>query len=198
MSDALANEFKVALQFTGSAAGYEWVSADEELASWVRRYAQEIEHGLRYFRPRCFCLGDGFLMEPRSYGWFCLECGAGLDMSLHPTKPPETVTQVALNPAAAWPFPPTPEQLKEYVDVAEHEGYTPVRVLPTKEVAGCHEMLFTCGLVVGITKAYWRTRYCYESRDKAEAALAEWDGQGDPPGEWIKQKPEDRLNPNIK
>ena len=26
-------------------------------------------------------------------------------------------------------------------------------------------------------------------------AFATWDGVGDPPGDWIKQKPEDRLNP---
>lgn len=75
-------------------------------------------------------------------------------------------------------------------------GYQNVRTLPTGEVAGVLPYLFTGGLVVGLDDFGWRTRFCYETILEAKDALAEWDGAGDPPGNWIKQKPEDRHNPN--
>lgn len=47
-----------------------------------------------------------------------------------------------------------------------------------------------CGYAIGC-------RYCYETAKDALAALMTWDGAGDPPGPWIKQKPPDRLNPAL-
>lgn len=74
-------------------------------------------------------------------------------------------------------------------------GYAPFKMLDTREWAGVMNMVYTCGLFVGIKEFGYRTRYCYETRREAEAALEAWNGDGDPPGMWIKQKPEDRLNP---
>ena len=76
-------------------------------------------------------------------------------------------------------------------------GYNPVRVLPTGELAGVSDMIFTTALVVGIDEIGYKTRYCYELRSDAETALREWTGVGDPPGPWVKQKPEDRLGPGA-
>lgn len=78
-------------------------------------------------------------------------------------------------------------------------GYSDLRVLPTGEVAGLRGFLFTSGLVVGLDRAGYRTRYCFEHREDALAALAGWDGQGDPGGPWIKRKGRDAeyLNPAI-
>ena len=81
------------------------------------------------------------------------------------------------------------------MNAAEANGYFPNKMLATGELAGIMDMIFTAGLVVGITDDSRRTRYCYPTRPAAEAALAAWDGHGDPPGPWIKQKPEGRLNP---
>ncbi len=77
-------------------------------------------------------------------------------------------------------------------------GYHPTKLLKTGEVAAVADFLFTAGLVVGLDKhAVHRTRFCYETREDAEAALEAWDGKGDPPGPWIKQKPEDRHGPGM-
>jgi hypothetical protein len=76
-------------------------------------------------------------------------------------------------------------------------GYSPARRLPNGEMAGVTPMLTTFALFVGLTARGWRTSYYYEHKADAEAALAAWDGAGDPPGPWIKQKPEERLGPGA-
>lgn len=77
--------------------------------------------------------------------------------------------------------------------------YTNVREL-NGNLCAVHPFLFTWAICVGINMEgnEHKTRYCYEKQEDAEEALAEWDGRGDPPGPWIKQKPEDRSNPNRK
>jgi hypothetical protein len=42
-------------------------------------------------------------------------------------------------------------------------------------------------------------RFCYKNHNEAVKALEVWEGTGDPPGNWIKQKGlgEDRPNPNY-
>jgi hypothetical protein len=81
---------------------------------------------------------------------------------------------------------------------AESLGYSPARVLPSGETAGVMRMLYTTGLFVGITRHFWRTRFCYETTTDAVAALQTWDGYGDPPGPWIKEKGGvERSNPSV-
>ena len=75
-------------------------------------------------------------------------------------------------------------------------GFYAPRWLPSGEWAALQRLMFTTGLFVGVDHPLgYRTRWCYEHATDAEAAISEWDGNGDPPGLWIKQKPEDRLNP---
>jgi hypothetical protein len=81
-------------------------------------------------------------------------------------------------------------------DRAEKLGYTDVKMLSNGEFAGVMPMILTVGLFIGIGPISYRTRYCYPDLLSARAAIREWDGVGDPPGPWIKQKPEDRSNPN--
>lgn len=83
-------------------------------------------------------------------------------------------------------------------------GYACPRQLPTGEWAALHRFLFTTGLVVGITPDAYRTRYCYQSIGAALQALMDWNGEGDPPGDWIKEKGYgrdgryvDRANPAL-
>jgi len=75
-------------------------------------------------------------------------------------------------------------------------GYTLPRLLPTGEWAAIQQMMFTTGLFVGIDPIGYRTRFCYEHVSQAAIALLTWDGKGDPPGLWIKEKGRnERLNP---
>lgn len=76
-------------------------------------------------------------------------------------------------------------------------GYNDVRKLPSGEWAGVLRQMFTCALFVGIDEFGYRTRYCYATERQARVALAEWDGNGQPPGLWIKQKPQDILGPGA-
>lgn len=76
-------------------------------------------------------------------------------------------------------------------------GYHAPRRLPDGRWIALQRMLYTTGLFVLEVPEFYRTRYCYERWTDAEAALQVWDGSGDPPGPWIKQKPEERLNPTL-
>lgn len=83
---------------------------------------------------------------------------------------------------------PSPEWFKD-------QSYLMPRLLPDGQWIALQSMLYTTGLVVGITPISWRTRFCYETPAEALIASLLWDGTGDPPLNWIKQKPEDRMNP---
>lgn len=84
----------------------------------------------------------------------------------------------------------------------ESFGYTDVRQIAGK-LCGLQRFLFTTGLVVGIHQDSHEYRYCYERHEDALAALAAWDGSGQPSGPWIKLKgringcPVDLLNPAL-
>lgn len=82
-------------------------------------------------------------------------------------------------------------------ELFELHGYTRVKRLVTGDYAGVMKMMFTAGLFVGLDSTGYKTRFCYEHVRDAERALDEWDGTGDPPGPWIKQKPEDRYGPGL-
>jgi len=77
-------------------------------------------------------------------------------------------------------------------------GYLTPRTLPNGEVGAVTQMLFTGALVGGLDRIGYKTRFCYPTISEALTALAEWSGDGDPPGNWIKQKgPVERSNPNL-
>lgn len=75
------------------------------------------------------------------------------------------------------------------------ECYLHPRQLPDGRWIAVQNMLFTAGLFVDIQEFSWGSRFCFETTEEAERACEEWDGQGDPPGMWIKEKPSDRSNP---
>jgi hypothetical protein len=88
------------------------------------------------------------------------------------------------------------------IETILERGYYRARQLPNGEWLALTRQMFTTGLCVvkephpGDTVSNgMRTRFCFEHAHDAEAALVAWDGRGDPPGNWIKQKPEDRFNP---
>lgn len=67
---------------------------------------------------------------------------------------------------------------------------------------GLHDYYTTRGIVVGLNEASYERRYCYQDREEASAALARWNGENHPDGNWIKLKgrwngePVDMFNPN--
>jgi len=85
----------------------------------------------------------------------------------------------------------------ELVAKLNAEGYKRCVILPGGQLAGIMPQLFTTALCVGLDEYGYRTRFCYERKEDAIAALDAWDGKGDPPGPWIKEKPSDRLGPGA-
>lgn len=72
-----------------------------------------------------------------------------------------------------------------------------VREVPGQGLCGVQRFIYTCGLLTRMSfdgPAYnYRARYCYPLASEALRALSEWDGKGDPPGEWIKEKVSERM-----
>lgn len=76
---------------------------------------------------------------------------------------------------------------RDLIKLLEIEGFTHIRVIDGK-ICGIKRFIFTTGLVVGLNKISYDGRFCYEHHSDAVAALNEWDGNGDPSGDWIKYK----------
>lgn len=89
------------------------------------------------------------------------------------------------------------KKLKEMHELLHAHGYHAIKLLPSGQLAAILPMAFTFALCVGLDKHGYRTRYCYEKAEDALAAIVSWSGSGDPPGPWIKQKPEERLGPGA-
>jgi hypothetical protein len=88
---------------------------------------------------------------------------------------------------------------ENFAMLMESEGYTDVRLLESGEWAGLRKFIYTTGLVVGLDRTGYRTRFCYQHTDEARAALEVWTGSGDPPGPWLVRKGEggDYRNPMM-
>lgn len=85
------------------------------------------------------------------------------------------------------------------------EGYSRVRRMDAGLLAGQYigirRFAFTVGLCVGLDWDCYHYRYCYPLEQSAWAirAAATWDGEGHPPGPWVKCKGTDREfgNPEM-
>lgn len=89
---------------------------------------------------------------------------------------------------------------KEFIAIMRANGYVNVCKLPNGEFIGMMRMIYTTELFVGLTVDGYRGRYCYEHAADVKKALLTWDGNGDPPGPWIKYKDGygERVNPRMK
>ena len=124
------------------------------------------------------------------FGHADVECGP-LDLVCE--KWPHRLTRVTLAPGAEMPSPEFRKQFAAWKD----ERYWPIRQLPSGEWMGVLKMQYTYGLCIGLDRTGYRTRYCYETWDQVVPAFLTWDGEGDPPGPWLKQKPEERYGPGL-
>lgn len=88
-----------------------------------------------------------------------------------------------------------------FIHRMEGQGIWCIRRLESGEWIGLHRFIFTVGLVIGFTDdTPHRTRFCYDLAHVADAvsAVLEWNGRGDPPGRWIKEKGSaERCNPHT-
>lgn len=80
------------------------------------------------------------------------------------------------------------------------QGYTPIIVIPSVGVCSIRRMIFTTGLFVNMDELGYQYRYCYQTRAEALSAIESWNGEGHPPGDWVKRKGEggDLSNPEQK
>lgn len=89
--------------------------------------------------------------------------------------------------------------VNELIEAMKEQGYKNLRYVPNKGVCGTYRFAFTAGLVYGMSEDCYAGRYCYHTWQEAVAALREWDGSGDPSGNWIKHKGYvEYSNPNYK
>lgn len=73
-------------------------------------------------------------------------------------------------------------------DFLTQEGYFNIRQVPGIGYCGLHRMIFTVGVIYNLNWFGYEGRYCYPDLRTASDGLAEWSGQLDPPGPWIKHK----------
>lgn len=86
----------------------------------------------------------------------------------------------------------------EFQGWLEKQGYSHVRQLPSGEWIGVSPFLYTAGLCIGLDETGYRVRFCYANSRAAEDAADLYDGVGDPPGLWIKEKGgSERLGPGA-
>lgn len=68
--------------------------------------------------------------------------------------------------------------------------YRLVRVLPDGSIAGLDSLMFTTGIMLGMTRWGYETRFCFESPKLAEQRFYELQSQDDEPEGWIARRPE--------
>ena len=86
---------------------------------------------------------------------------------------------------------------KDTEEFFKNQGYSCIRLMPNGQIYGVQKFLFTYGLMINLSFVGYERRYCYQREVAAATALVMWDGEGDPPGLWIKEKPSDRLGPGA-
>lgn len=80
------------------------------------------------------------------------------------------------------------QRIKSILTLAEAEGYTHLRFISKRGLCGLKRFAFTTGLVIGLEETGYFGRYCFHNQYDAEKCLNEWNGEGDPSGDWIKYK----------
>lgn len=75
------------------------------------------------------------------------------------------------------------------------------RNVPGQGLCVLRRFIFTVGLCTQVQldelSCDYRARYCFPDSHDATLTLLTWDGKGDPPGNWLKEKATGRLNPNY-
>lgn len=83
-----------------------------------------------------------------------------------------------------------------------NDGYNLVRLMPGRGFCGIRKRTNTWGLYYGLTPGVctdYKGCYCYEGFHEAVLDYVYWNGETDPPGDWISDltKDGDRFNPYL-
>jgi hypothetical protein len=86
------------------------------------------------------------------------------------------------------------------IEYLKTQGYYQFKKVPNKGICGLQNFVFTTGIIIGLTPVGYYGRYCYSNRQEASDELTNWDGEGDPKGNWLKYKGEggERENEGCK
>jgi hypothetical protein len=86
------------------------------------------------------------------------------------------------------------------IEYLKTQGYYQFKKVPKKGICGLQNFVFTTGIIIGLTPVGYYGRYCYSNRHEASDELTNWDGEGDPKGNWLKYKGEggERENEGCK
>jgi hypothetical protein len=80
----------------------------------------------------------------------------------------------------------------------EGNGYFNYREIEGRGVCAMAYFFFTVAILYGLTDEWIEGRYCFETEAEAQKSFDEWDGVGDPTGNWIKHKGvREYSNPNY-
>lgn len=82
-------------------------------------------------------------------------------------------------------------------------GYRPVRYIDGFGWVGVHRFIYTAGLCCKLStepkELGYQFRYCYDHFNDCVDDAFNWNGEGDPSGNWIKRKGlGEKRNPNYK
>ncbi len=84
----------------------------------------------------------------------------------------------------------------------QHWALLRAREVPGHGDCAVQRFIYTCGLLTAVNFdsifIEYNARYCYNTAREACEALETWDGIGDPPGDWIKEKVSGRFGPGSK
>lgn len=76
--------------------------------------------------------------------------------------------------------------------------YVMLTEIPGRGLCGLQRMAYTTGLFCGLDEYPYVGRYCYHTFHEAVKDILKWNGQSDPPGNWIKHKGTTEYpNPNY-
>lgn len=73
-------------------------------------------------------------------------------------------------------------------DFLMSQGYISIRYVNGKGYCGIEEMLYDYALFYGMTRIGREGHYCFDTLIEAMKSLGEWNGIGDPPGNWSYHK----------
>ena len=96
----------------------------------------------------------------------------------------------------------TLEDYKDLIQKLESEGnhHEEYKVIPGYGLCALRKFMFTVGLILNIDEHSYEERYCYPYKYTIDALLAinTWNGEGYPPGRWVKRKGRvEESNPNF-
>ena|ERR1700691_2113735 len=77
---------------------------------------------------------------------------------------------------------------QSFIRWLESQGYRNITEVPGRGICALYGFVFTTGLCINISAVGYGGRYCYTTFQHAAEGLKAWNGEGDPPGKWIKFK----------